>query len=138
MFQLLNVALTIFALLVCPIRCHGGLSAIAKVAQGSVKAVPVCGCKCCARNRTTTEKPGTPAPQEEGCGCGSCLCHGAVTTVKVSIPAIDACEFLVASLALDETPSAEMLALAERGDLQDDAIPRAGRPLRFELQSLLN
>ncbi|MCC7425190.1 MAG: hypothetical protein IT428_33385 [Planctomycetaceae bacterium] len=137
MFQLLNVALTIFALLVCPIRCHGGLTSVSTVAQGHVKAAPACGCKCCARHRATSEKSGAPS-QEDGCGCGSCLCHGAVTTAKVSVPAIEPCEFLVASFALDVTPSVEMLVLAKRGDPDEDSTPRAGRPLRFELQSLLN
>jgi hypothetical protein len=61
-----------------------------------------------------------------------------VTKSKVSVPAVEVSEILIASLPLTETPSVEMLALAERGDLWNDAIPRAGRPLRLEIQSLLN
>lgn len=138
MFQLLNITLTIFALLVCPLRCHGGFASESTVAQAGVKAVPVCGCKCCARQRMKSEQPGAPAPHEEGCGCGSCLCHGAVTTAKVDVPTLEVSEFFVAPSALDETRFVEMLVLAERGDPDDEAHPHAGRPLRFELQSLLN
>lgn len=138
MLHSLSVALTIFALLVCPIRCNGGSVAASTFGGGEAKAAAARGCKCCARQRIPTEGRGSPAPREDDCACGNCLCHGAVTTPKVGVPALEPCEFVVASIAPDEMTRHQRSALLERDDFEGGASPRAGRIWRFELQSLLN
>lgn len=66
-------ALTVIAtLLICPIRCMGALPTSAGAAEQ-----PRCHCCQHVRQDESSSDQNLPA-HSGGCGCTSCLCHGAV------------------------------------------------------------
>lgn len=140
MFRLLHIILTIGALLVCPFRCSGMLTTDASMSKGGLKAASGCRCCRCSQRRASEENSDrVPSRHSNDCGCSNCLCHGAVTTTKVSLPIADLCEFWVdASIACEEAATIELAASLR---LDEGISPSAwpdGRTLRHALQSLLN
>ena len=156
MLRMLHVALTIFALLACPMRCSGGFSALSSIPEGHVQ--PVRRCACCQRrakqnlakqdfaNRAQADQAadrssgGLPVPRDDDdCGCANCLCRGAVLSQKVAFhPTIASEAFIAVPVTGPLAAGIPACAAAGRGGPpHPDAFP-AGRQLRFALQSLLN
>jgi hypothetical protein len=71
---------TVFALLLCPYRCMGGLTAGTASASAPSDERPR-SCRCCthrpADGTPADEAPGGPMPGELPDGCCACLCEGA-------------------------------------------------------------
>lgn len=81
MFRAAHASLMILSLLLCPFRCMG---AVEVPRASGVKNSS--GCRCCqhkaAQRPDHDSSPGRP---DSDCGCGSCLCHGAVVPDKVCV-----------------------------------------------------
>lgn len=85
-----------------------------------------------------SEAPANDPRPDDGCGCGDCICHGAV------VEAADREPVAAASLGGGPIESADIEWIAESRSISlDGALPPpvarpSGRQLRIELSSFLN
>ena len=75
MFQSTIHLTLVLCLLACPVRCS--MHSLVSQAGSSVQAV---GCSCCGgcEAESDADKKSSDSPGD-GCDCGNCICHGAVT-----------------------------------------------------------
>ncbi len=77
----LFVALLIVNLLTCPLRC------LACEMQATSSAVSSCAtCECCKHNEEAPVSSPAPLPENDECGCKSCICDGAVVESPAELP----------------------------------------------------
>lgn len=77
MFRWAHILVTIAFLLICPIRC---VSAATSTPSGvSVRQK----CACCRHKVAPKPASEQKSPPVDDCGCGSCLCHGALRVTVV-------------------------------------------------------
>ena len=120
-----------FSLVACPVRCMA-----AACSAESVTSPPACAC--CA-SQLAAEMPEAPTPEmpaEEDCGCGQCVCHGAIVCEAVAIPSLIADaglpSFAVAGLAAAINADTTRFVMAS-----SPPPPLTGRTLRILTQSFL-
>ena len=113
MMQVAHVFLLIVCLLWCPMRCLGALSK--ECAQVSQKNAYSCCRHCDEQQRPTTpfgddRQPDNPA---DDCGCGSCLCHGAVVAgVTIDVVDSDVFSYVTPLLKVDARAHFSLLLTA--------------------------
>ena len=114
MIQVAHVFLMIVCLLWCPMRCMGALSG-RECAQVSQRQVCSCCGHCDEQQRPTTpsgedRQPENPA---DDCGCGSCLCHGAVVAgTTIDVADSDGFSYVTPLLEVDIRASISLLLMA--------------------------
>jgi hypothetical protein len=86
----LHLILT-FCLLACPVRC----SAHSVPAQAD-RSIQVVGCSCCGGCEAEPDdgEKSSDCP-DDGCDCGNCICHGAVTQNDVDLASAADLDFWV-------------------------------------------
>ena len=147
MLHATQTLLLIAAFLVCPMRCMGALDGAS--VQGSPRSDPGC-CSHCSQpldhvgrgnddGRENDSRGGAPA---EDCGCGNCLCRGAVVADD------DSLSFHPLELSLDQqqpapaaarvsAPAATSIFVHAAACALPEFSQRGGRAIRISHQSLL-
>ena len=76
------------------------------------------------------------APADDDCGCGHCLCHGAVVGEPVDVPALNQ-ETVLLAFVLVNVPAITDGFAVNRVTPRPSLPPLAGRTLRILTQSFL-
>lgn len=119
MFRTTLAALTITALLLCPLRCAAMPAAgSAEAAVGSATAAQVVsGCSCCQPSGENQPVRPTDQPSDDDCECANCLCHGAVLESDTKFASVAALPFSIDRPLIEfalATPAAETMNRNER------------------------
>lgn len=141
MFRTAHILLTTASLLVCPLNCLGHAAGNSDGAEPKQAQ----GCRCCQHaTQSTTAASGpaqgddSPSAPNDDCGCGNCLCRGAILT-EDDLP-VDA-----AAGALFPAPTDELavgilaaeIGLFSAADSPPSDFKSSGRQIRLVLESLL-
>lgn len=119
MFRTTLAALTIAALLLCPLRCAAMPAAgSAEETLGSPRAAQVVsGCSCCHPSGANQPVRSTDQPSDGDCECANCLCHGAVLESDIKLSLVAALPFSIDRPLIEfalATPAADSINQSER------------------------
>lgn len=114
--QVTRVTLLIACVLLCPMRCMGAMGTPERADRPQASQERTCSC--CSHS----EQQPAPSRKSQHCGCGSCLCHGAMVDV-VDIDPLDLGNFSYV------TPLLEMDGVSQWR--QESTASRLRRPCHF-------
>jgi hypothetical protein len=131
MFRAAHASLMILSLLLCPFRCMGAVEELC------VPEIKSSGCRCCQHKAAprSNSNSSTPERPASDCGCGDCVCHGAVVPHKIVVELDYSVDLVPFSIQADECVALEMWD-ANRCEVMFPPDP-LGRDLCLRLQRLL-